>query len=58
MHSTRPLQLVSLDIEKAFDHKGQAVTAQALRAFGIAEILIQAFGQYTLANYAKMEVNG
>jgi hypothetical protein len=54
----QPLQLVSLDIEKAFDRIGHKVIVQALRAFGIPELLIQAFRQYTLVGYAKVEVNG
>ncbi len=38
----QPLQLVSLDIEKAFDRIGHKVIVQALRAFGVPELLIQA----------------
>ncbi len=54
----QPLQLVSLDIEKAFDCIGHAVIVQALRAFGVPEILIQALRHYTLVGYAQVEVNG
>ncbi len=54
----QPLQLVSLDIKKAFDRIGHAVIVQALRAFGVPEILIQALRHYTLVGYAKVEVNG
>jgi hypothetical protein len=54
----QPLQLVSLGIEKAFNRIGHAVIVQALRAFGVPEILIQALRHYTLVGYAKVEVNG
>jgi hypothetical protein len=54
----QPLQLVSLDIEKAFDGIGHKIIVQALRAFGVPELLIQALRQYTLVGYAKVEVNG
>ncbi|RPH76440.1 MAG: reverse transcriptase family protein, partial [Planctomycetaceae bacterium] len=57
-HTNRPLQLISLDIEKAFDRISHAVIIQALRAFGIPELLIQALQQYVLVGYAKVEVNG
>jgi hypothetical protein len=56
--TNQPLQLVSLDIEKAFDrirHKG---IVQALRAFGVPELLIQALRHYNLVGYAQVEVNG
>ena len=54
----KPLQLVSVDIEKAFDKVGHKVITQALRAFGVPEIMVQALQQYTLVGYAKVEVNG
>jgi hypothetical protein len=38
----KPLQLISLDIEKAFDRISHAIILQDLRAFGIPELLIQA----------------
>jgi hypothetical protein len=56
--TSQPLQLVSLDIEKAFDWISHKVIVQALRAFGVPEILIQALRHYTLVGYAQMEVNG
>jgi hypothetical protein len=56
--TNRPLQLVSLDIEKAFDRIGHKVIVQALRAFGVPELLIQALCHYTLVGYAQVEVNG
>ena len=54
----KPLQLVSFDIEKAFDKVGHKVIVQALRAFGIPEIVVQALRQYTLVGFARVEVNG
>ncbi len=55
---SKPLQLVSFDMEKAFDRVGHAVIIQALRAFGVPEIMVQAISQYTLVGYAYVEVNG
>ncbi len=55
---SKPLQLVSFDMEKAFDRVGHAVIIQALRAFGVSEIMVQAISQYTLVGYAYVEVNG
>jgi hypothetical protein len=55
---SKPLQLVSFDMEKAFDRVGHAIIIQALRAFGVPEIMIQAISQYTLVGYAYVEVNG
>jgi hypothetical protein len=52
-HTGQPLQLISLDIEKAFDRINQA-----LRAFGIPELLIQALQNYMLVGMARVEVNG
>jgi hypothetical protein len=54
----KPLQLISLDIEKAFDRISHAVIIQALRAFGIPELLIQALQNYVLVGMARVEVNG
>ena len=54
----KPLQLVSVDTEKAFDSVGHRVIVQALRAFGVPEIMVQALQQYTLVGYARVEVNG
>ncbi len=56
--TNRPLQLVSLDIEKAFDWIGHKVIVQALRAFGVPKLLIQALRHYTLVGYAQVKVNG
>jgi hypothetical protein len=55
---SKPLQLVSFDMEKAFDRVGHTVIVQALRAFGVPEIMIQAIKHYTLVGYAYVEVNG
>jgi hypothetical protein len=55
---SKPLQLVSFDMEKAFDRVGHAIIIQALRAFGVPEIMVQAISQYTLVGYAYVEVNG
>jgi hypothetical protein len=41
-HYQKPLQLVSFDMEKAFDRVGHAIITQALRAFGVPEIMVQA----------------
>jgi hypothetical protein len=57
-HYQKPLQLVSFDMEKAFDRVGHAIIIQALRAFGVPEIMVQAISQYTLVGYAYVEVNG
>jgi hypothetical protein len=46
--SQRPLQLVSLDIEKAFYRVGHKNIAQTLRAFGVPEIPVQALQQHWL----------
>ena len=54
----KPLQMVSFDIEKAFDKVGHSVIVQALRAFGVPEIMVQALRQYTLVGFARVEVNG
>jgi hypothetical protein len=54
----RPLKLVSVDMEKVFDRAGHAVIIQALRVFGIPEMIVQSVKQYTLIGYAYVEVNG
>ncbi len=36
------LQLVSFDMEKAFDRVGHEIIIKALRAFGVPEIIVQA----------------
>jgi hypothetical protein len=54
----RPLQLISVDIEKAFDWLSHTIIIQALRAFGVPELLIQALRNYVLVGMARVEVNG
>ncbi len=54
----RPLQLISIDIEKAFDRLSHTIIVQALRAFGVPELLIQALRNYVLVGMACVEVNG
>ena len=54
----KPLQLLSFDIEKAFDKTGHQVIIQALRAFGIPENTVQAIKRMALFGYAYVEVNG
>jgi hypothetical protein len=56
-HTGQPLQLISLDIEKAFDRLSHTIIIQALRAFGIPELLIQALRNYVLVGMARVEVN-
>jgi hypothetical protein len=57
-HYQKPLQLVSFDMEKAFDRVGHHIIVQALRAFGVPEIMIMAIQHYTLVGYAFVEGNG
>jgi hypothetical protein len=57
-HYSKPLQLVSFDMEKAFDRVGHQIIVQALRAFGVPEIMIMAIQHYTLVGFAYVEVNG
>ena len=54
----KPLQLVSFDIEKAFDRVSHKIILDALRAFGVPEITIMAIQHFTLVGYAFVEVNG
>jgi hypothetical protein len=58
VHYSKPLQLVSFDMEKAFDRVGHKIIVQALRAFGVPEIMIMAIQHYTLVGFAYVEVNG
>jgi hypothetical protein len=51
-HYSKPLQLVSFDMEKAFDRVGHQIIVQALRAFGVPEIMIMAIQHYTLVGFA------
>ncbi len=45
-------------MEKAYDRVGHHIIVQALRAFGVPEIMIMAIQHYTLVSYAFIEVNG
>jgi exonuclease III len=54
----KPLQLISFDIEKAFDRISHTVIIQALEAFGFPQEYIQAVKHYTLIGFAYVEVNG
>ncbi|PVE26806.1 hypothetical protein DC007_14785, partial [Enterococcus faecalis] len=54
----KPLQMVSLDMEKAFDKVSHTVIEQALQAFGIPRITIDAIKRLALVGYARVEVNG
>ncbi len=56
-HYSKPLQLVSFDMEKAFDRVGHQIIVQALQAFGVPEIMIMAIQHYTLVSFAYVEVN-
>jgi hypothetical protein len=56
--SGKPLQLISSDVEKAFNRISHAIILQALRAFGIPELLIQALQNYVLVGMARVEVHG
>jgi hypothetical protein len=52
----KPLQLVSFDIEKAFDRVSHKIILDALRAFGVPEITISALQRLALIGYAYAEV--
>jgi len=54
----KPLQLLRLDIEKAFDRISHSIIIQALRAFGFPDTYIRAIDQYILIGFAFVEVNG
>ncbi len=57
-HYQKALQLVSFDMEKAFNRVGHHIIVQALRAYGVPEIMIMAVQHYTLVGFAYVEVNG
>ena len=54
----KPLQLISFDIEKAFDKVSHRIILQALEAFGFPPIYIEAIREYILIGHAYVEVNG
>jgi hypothetical protein len=51
-YNQKSLQLVSFDIEKAFDRVSHTSIVQALRAPGVPEIMIMAIQQYSLTGFA------
>jgi len=57
-YNNKSLQLISFDIEKAFDRVSHISIIQALRAFGVPEITIMAIQHYSLTGFAYVEVNG
>jgi len=56
-HNTA-VQIISYDIEKAFDRVSHKIIVQALREFGIPEIMIMAIRHFSLIGYAQVEING
>jgi hypothetical protein len=57
-YNNKSLQLISFDIEKAFDRVSHCIIIQALRAFGVPEITIMAIQCFSLIGFAYVEVNG
>jgi hypothetical protein len=57
-YNNKSLQLISFDIEKAFDRVSHCSIIQALRAFGVPEITIMAIQFFSLIGFAYVEVNG
>jgi len=53
-----PVQIISYDIEKAFDRVSHTIIIQTLREFGIPEIIIMAIRHFSLIGYAQVEING
>jgi hypothetical protein len=54
----KPLQLLSHDLEKAFDKTGHRVIEQSLRALGVPETIVHAVKRLALVGFAMVEVNG
>jgi hypothetical protein len=54
----KPLQLISFDIEKAFDKISHTVITQSLEEFGFPREYVEAVKNYTLPGEAYVEVNG
>jgi hypothetical protein len=54
----KPLQLVNFDIELAFDRIGYCLIVQALRVFGVPEMMIMAIQHYTFVGFSYIEVTG
>ncbi len=57
-YNNKSLQLISFDIEKAFDRVSHCSIIQALRAFEVPEITIMAIKFFSLIGFAYVEVNG
>jgi hypothetical protein len=57
-YNNKSLQLVSFDIEKAFDRVSNCSIVQAIRAFGVPEITNIAIQCSSLIGFAYVEVNG
>ena len=55
---SKALQLISFDINKAFDKVSHTVIKQAMAMFGIPTIAIQAVERLALYGFARVEVNG
>ena len=45
MKNNKSMQLISFDLEKAFDKTSHRIIEQALKAFGLSEIIIDAIKQ-------------
>ena len=56
--NNKPLQLISYDLEKAFDRTSHKIIEDSLRKFGIPEIMIQSIRRLALYGWAEVEVNG
>ena len=54
----KPLQLISFDIEKAFDRISHEAIIQSLQEFGFPQEYVSAIHQYSLSGEAYVEVNG
>jgi hypothetical protein len=57
-HYQNPLQLVSFDMEKACGRVVHHIIVQALRAFGVPEIMIMGIQHYTFVGFGYVEVTG
>lgn len=52
------LQIISFDIEKAFDKTSHQIILQALNKFGFPQIIIDSINSFALSGLGKVEVNG
>ena len=55
--SNRGIQIVTFDIEKAFDRTSHKIIIESMREFGIPEIFIEAIKNLALQGIAQIEVN-